>query len=229
MSWNSFLVVGSLNLSIILSSFAGESEFTPLFKEDGSPKGWIVRAWSDVSKPGPANAQWSVKDQVLIGGGTRGSWLISEKEYSDFELHFDFKLGPRGNSGCALRTPISGDPAFDGLELQMADFRYNPQAQPSELTGGLYRALAPEKQVYRPEKWNSYKILLRGSMVTVYLNDFLIIQQDLQKEDRQVKRHNGQNAPALKDRPRKGRLGFQNLGRDEQPVLIRNAIIKVFE
>lgn len=40
---------------------------------------------------------------------------------------------------------LVGDPAFDGIEVQMADFRYNPGARGPELTGRLYRAAAPRR------------------------------------------------------------------------------------
>jgi len=216
-----------LPLAVAALAAARADEFKPLFPADGIPKGWLVRAWSDISKPGPEGAQWVVEKGILNGGGARGSWLISEREYSDLELQFEFKLGPQGNSGCALRSPASGDPAFDGLELQMADYRYNTKAADSELTGGLYRALAPGKQVYKPEKWNRYEITLKGPQVKVVLNGNVILDHDLSKEDTVIKRHNGKDAPALRDRPRKGRIGFQNLSRGGSPVLIRNARIKV--
>lgn len=206
---------------------AAEQEFKPLFPEEGAPVGWDVRAWSDVSKPGPENATWTVKDGVLHGDGARGTWLISQAEYDDFELHFEFKLGPEGNSGCALRAPPSGDPAFDGLELQMADVRYNPEAKDSELTGGLYRALAPTQQVYKPEQWNRYEISLRGSHVKVILNGTTILDTDLAQQTTVVKRHDDTDTLPLKDRPRKGRIGFQNLSRGGSPVLIRAARIRV--
>lgn len=220
-----FITSGILLLSTLLVS-ADKAPFILLFPKNGVPEGWLVRAWSDISNLGPKDARWIVENGTLNGGGARGSWLISEKEYSDFELHFEFKLGPQGNSGCALRTPIAGDPAFDGLELQMADLRYNLNALPSELTGGLYRALAPKKQVYRPEEWNSYKILLKGPRVRVSLNGMIILDQDLTTQKTIIKRHNGQDASALKDRPRRGRIGFQNLSRGGSPVLIRNAKIR---
>lgn len=205
---------------------ADDSGFKALFPKDGVPEGWVVRAWSDVSKPGPDGAQWVVDKGQLNGAGARGSWLISEAEYGDFELRFEFKLGPQGNSGCALRSPAAGDPAFDGLELQMADLRYNPSAKDSELTGGLYRALAPKEQVYKPEEWNRYEIVLEGSKVKVVLNGTPILDHDLDTLTETVKRHDGSDAPALKDRPRRGRIGFQNLSRGGSPVLIRNARIK---
>jgi hypothetical protein len=50
---------------------------------------------------------------------------------------------------------------------------------------------------------------------------------DLITFDKTVPRHDGSPAPALKDRPRKGHIGFQNLSRGDTPVLIRNARIKV--
>ncbi len=219
-------VLALLSLVLTVLPLAQAGEFEDLFPKDGIPKGWVVRAWSDVSKPGPEGAQWVVEKGVLNGGGARGSWLISEAEYSDLELHFEFKLGPQGNSGCALRSPVSGDPAFDGLELQMADYRYNTKATESELTGGIYRALPPRKQVYKPEKWNRYEISLTGSQVKVVLNGTVILDHDLSREDTIIKRHNGKDAPALRDRPRKGRIGFQNLSRGGSPVLIRNARIR---
>jgi len=151
---------------------------------------------------------------------------MSEKEYGDFVLEYEFKLGPRGNSGCALRAPLKGDPAFDGMEMQMADFRYNTEAKDSELTGGLYRAAAPSRQVYKPEEWNSVKITLRGSHVEVVLNGETIQNLDLEKFQNPVLRHDGAPAPPLKDRPRRGHIGFQELSRGGSHVLIRNAQIQ---
>jgi hypothetical protein len=205
------------------------SGFAPLFAKDGVPQSWRVGAWDDVSKPGPEGAQWMVKDGVLHGSEPRGTWLISEREYGDFILEYEFKLGQRGNSGLALRTPAKGDPAFDGMELQMADFRYNTNATAAELTGGLYRALAPSKQVYKPEQWNTYHVELRGSHITVILNGEKIQDTDLSSYDQPVKRHDGTMASPLKDRPRKGHIGFQELSRGGDHVMIRNARIKVLD
>lgn len=203
--------------------------FTKLFPEDGVLKGWSVRAWNDVKDPPPQSTHWKLENGILHGGEPRGSWLMSEKEYSDFILEFEFKLGELGNSGCALRAPMRGDPAFDGIELQMADFRYNPQAKDSELTGGLYRAIAPKKQVYKPTEWNKYQITLKGSRMKVMLNGELIQDLNLDEHNEEVKRHDGKPAPPIKERPRKGHIGFQELSRGEGHAQIRHARIKVLE
>jgi hypothetical protein len=204
----------------------GEGGFVALFPKDGMPDGWSVRAWNDLAQPGPKGAEWTVKDGILQSGKQRGNWLVSEKEYDDFILEFEVKLGELGNSGVALRAPMKGDPAFDGMELQLADLRYNTQAKDSELTGGIYRAIAPTKQVYKPTEWNQCRIELKGRHLKVTLNGEVIQDVDLDKYDQLVKRHDGSNAPPVKDRPGRGHIGFQHLSRDQAPVLIRGARIK---
>lgn len=200
--------------------------FTPLFPKDGSPEGWVVTEWNDLAKPAPKEVMWTVKDGVLKSGDRRGTWLVSKKEYADFVLEFEIKLTEKGNSGVALRTPMKGDPAFDGMELQFADLRYNPQAKDSELTGGVYRAIAPTKQVYKPTEWNTARIELKGTRLKATINGELVQDVDLSKFDAKVKRHDDTDAPPIKDRPTKGHIGFQHLSRNNEPVEIRKARIQ---
>lgn len=216
-------------LSINVNGAEKEKKFVPLFPEDGIPVGWVVTEWNDLSKPAPADAVWKVENGILHGSQRRGTWLISEREYGDFILEFDFKLGELGNSGCALRAPKKGDPAFEGMELQMADFRYNPSAKDSELTGGIYRAIAPKKQVYKPTEWNHYEITLIGNRLKVVLNGEVIHDLNLDEQNQVVKRHDGTIAPPVKDRPRKGHIGFQELSRGNSRVQIKNARICILD
>lgn len=216
-----------LMAAVVSAVQPAEDGFVPLFPKEGAPEGWLVRTWNDLSKPVDSSVQWLVKDGVLHGSPMRGTWLVSERQYGDFILKYDFKLGETGNSGCALRAPLFGDPAFDGMELQMADYRYNTSAADSELTGGIYRAIAPRKQVYKPTEWNSYLIVLAGAHMHVVLNGELILDVDLNEQTQAVKRHDDSAAPPIKDRPRRGHIGFQELSRGGSHVQIRNACIKV--
>jgi hypothetical protein len=222
-----------LALSIVVATCALAADdqragkAVPLFPDKGEPKGWVVRAWDDVSKPGPAEAKWTVDDDgVLHGSEPRGTWLVSEKEYGDFVLEFDWKIGERGNSGCGVRFPPKGDPAFDGLEIQMNDPRYNNgQDAPDQLTGSFYKAIAPKKQLLKPTDWNHYVITCQGPNVKVELNGEVIQDVNLDQQTKPVKRHDNTDAPPLKDRPRRGRIGFQELSRGGAHVTIRNAKI----
>jgi hypothetical protein len=206
--------------------------FVPLFPKDGIPEGWLVRNWDDVKNSPATNVHWKVENGVLHGSEPRGTWLLSEREYGDFVLEFEWLIGERGNSGTALRAPLFGDPAFDGMELQMVDRRYYPPdmaVTPAELTGSLYKALAPRIQAYKPMEWNKYQITCRGSSVKVVLNGEIILDVNLDEQKATTKRHDGTDAPPLKDRPRRGHIGFQELSRGGGHVEIRNARIKVLD
>jgi len=210
------------------------ADFVPLWHKDGVPEGWVVRKWDNVKNPADQGVVWKVKDRVLHGSEPRGTWLVSEREYGDFMLEFEWKLGERGNSGCGLRFPMEGDPAFDGLELQMVDPRYfgdDPAnaPKPSELTGALYRAVTPRVQAFKPTDWNKYQITCKGPLVKVTLNEQVILDVNLDQQNTPTKRHDGSDAPPLKARPRKGHIGFQELSRDGAHVQIRNARIKILD
>jgi hypothetical protein len=220
------MILTQIATGLFILLVATDDGFVQLFERDGVPSGWTVREWNDLTKKATGDTAWTVKDGVLHSGTRRGTWLVSEKQYGNFVLELEIRLGPQGNSGIALRAPMLGDPAFDGMELQVADYRYNTGAKPSELTGGIYRAIAPTKQVYKPEEWNSCRIELKASHLKVTFNGEVIQDVDLNKYDQTVKRHDGTSAPPVKDRPRKGHIGFQHLSRDSEPVQIRHARIK---
>lgn len=209
-------------LTALGAAAAPARRFVPLFPESGTPKGWIVGEWYDVGVPVP-DARWTVEDGVLKSVGRGGSWLLSEREYGDFVLELEIKMTESGNSGVALRAPAKGDPAFDGLELQFMDPRYDPRVGADKLTGSLYAARAPIRQVYRPTEWNRCRIELKGSRLKVVINDAVVQDVDLNTLTEPQKRHNGMAAPSLKDRPRRGRIGFQHGGGE---VLIRGARIR---
>src|SRR5215813_9021405 len=66
-------------------------------------------------------AVWGAENGILFVNGSGGGWLMTEKEYSDFELQLEYKLPRRGNSGVALRSPMQGNPAYAGMEIQILD------------------------------------------------------------------------------------------------------------
>src|SRR5262249_26030526 len=66
-------------------------------------------------------ASWGADKGVLFVKGGGGGWLMTDKEYGDFELRLEFKVPKGGNSGVALRSPLKGDPAYTGMEIQILD------------------------------------------------------------------------------------------------------------
>jgi hypothetical protein len=87
-----------------------------------------------------------------------------------------------------VRIPAKGDPAFDGLEIQMNDERYNNGTDaPNQLTGSFYKAIAPKKQVYKPTEWNHYVVTFKGPHVKVELNGEVIQDVNLDEHNTPVK------------------------------------------
>ena len=166
---------------------------------------------------------WSVdKDKGLLfvkGGG--GGWLMTEKEYANFELRLEFKVPKGGNSGVALRTPLKKpdeDPAYTGMEIQILDDPSYKGLQKWQATGSIYGVVAASKVPTKPVgEWNSYRIVCNGRKVTVELNGEKVVDADL---DDHVKAHAKAHPGILR---KSGHLGLQEHG---GRVEFRNLYVK---
>jgi hypothetical protein len=110
-------------------------------------------------------AHWRAVDGVLVFDG-KGESLCALDDYGDFELLVDWKIEKGGDSGIYLR----GSP-----QVQIWDAEANPAG-----SGGLYNnqkgPSRPLEKADRPAgEWNSFRILMIGGRVTVYLNDRLVV------------------------------------------------------
>jgi len=114
------------------------------------------------------NAGWYVKDGYLVFSG-KGENLCTIKQYADFDMYVDWKIGPEGDAGIYLR----GSP-----QVQIWDTsRRNVGAEVG--SGGLYNnAKFQSKPLVLADnainEWNSFHIIMRDDKVTVYLNGVLV-------------------------------------------------------
>ena len=70
--------------------------------------------------PGNIKA-WTVEDGQIVLSGSGGNYLRTDKEYANFTLALDYQTKKGCNSGIGIRTPRSGWPSGDGMELQIYD------------------------------------------------------------------------------------------------------------
>jgi len=110
-------------------------------------------------------AHWKVADGALVFDG-QGESLCTAADYGDFELLVDWKIGPGGDSGLYLR----GSP-----QVQIWDLAKDPVG-----SGGLYNnqkgKSKPDEPADRPVgEWNTFRVIMIGERVTVYLNDKLVV------------------------------------------------------
>lgn len=108
---------------------------------------------------------WTVKDGILNYDG-HGNNLQTAKDYGDFEMWVDWKIGAKGDSGIYLR----GNP-----QVQIWDANDHPEG-----SGGLYNNKKnPSKPLVKADKpvgeWNTFHIIMKGDRVTVQLNGVLVV------------------------------------------------------
>ncbi len=159
---------------------AAEDGFAPLFPGD-SLAGWKVSDWSNISTPQRVEGTpWKMENGVLYGLNKR-TWIVSPKEYGDFVLRFDSKIGKGSNGGIGLRFPLEGDPAYKGMEIQVVDHEvyYRGSSQPQQRTGSIYDEIAAKDATKPVGQWNSWEITARGSQVKIILNGQKVIDVDL--------------------------------------------------
>ena len=170
--------------------------FTVLFN------GTDLTGWKSTGK---ADVWKADKGAIAVEKGG-GGFLMTEKEFGDFELRFEYKLSKGANSGVALRSPMEGDPAFQGMEIQLID----DEGWPGKLadyqhTGSIYDVVPASKQNNKPiGEWNSMKIICNGSKVTIELNGTTLVDANLEDS----KEQKGAKHPGLSRG--KGHIGFQS-------------------
>lgn len=99
-----------------------------------------------------------------------GSWLRTQKEYSDFILELEYAVNAKGNSGVFIRSGTERNPAFTGHEFQILDDAYLAKAEKWS-TGALYDVVAATKVMSRPAgEWNRVRIEAKGRRIQAWLN-----------------------------------------------------------
>ena len=167
----------------------------------GAESGWIslfdgksMNGWKGFR--GPANPVWIVKDGALMVNregvpGTPGngnSSLRSEREFGNFELEWEWKNAPGGNSGLFYRaTEEEERPQWTAVEYQLLDGGAHPDGKngPDRWSGAAY-ALYPPAADAKPVavgQWNKSRVVARGSHIEHYLNGKLACAFDIGSED----------------------------------------------
>lgn len=153
---------------------AAEPQFVSLFD------GRTLNGWKLIN---PKGAGYKVENGVLVCPDDGDGYLFSEKEYSDFILRFEYRMQPGANSGVAIRSPLEGRPAYDGIEIQIRDDphpRFAKAQIPVRFHGSVYDVIpARPADLNQPNVWNREEIEVSQRRVTVRLNGTAILDADL--------------------------------------------------
>ncbi len=148
---------------------------------DGSTlRGWVGWRRRDV----PAN--WRVEDSSIACVPQGGPGDIRYMDaFADFDLRFDWKIQPGGNSGVFFRASEDHQvPWYTAPEYQVLD-DWKDGGKVSQYTAGAnYDMHAPIAQVSRPPgEWNRSRIVAKGAHVEHWLNGVKIVDYDLGSPD----------------------------------------------
>lgn len=113
-----------------------------------------------------AKSRWEVRDGVLVN--TEASTdLVTERKFTDFKLHAEFRYPAGSNSGIYLRGRY---------EVQIED-DYGEEPE-SDRIGGVYGFLTPSVNAAKKAgEWQTLELTLVGRTVTVVLNGERIIDR----------------------------------------------------
>jgi len=134
--------------------------------QEGQPielfNGRDLSGWTPLGRPG--EVRWMVKDGILVNDAPAPN-LATEAKFWNFNLHVEYRVGPRSNSGIGLRGRY---------EVQILEDYGRPISGHSN--GSIYSRILPSVNASKPAgEWQSFDIRLIGRMVTVVLNGVKII------------------------------------------------------
>jgi hypothetical protein len=140
------------------------------------PKDKFKAKWETSQKD--IHKHWRVENGILINDG-QGLFLSTEKNYQDFELRLEYKTVAGADSGIYLR----GVPQVQIWDTTEAGGKWKIGANKG--SGGLWNngpagspGRDPLQHADKPfGQWNNFHITMRGDLVTVYLNEKLVVHR----------------------------------------------------
>jgi hypothetical protein len=143
---------------------------------------WIVEGGS-IKKLASGRVPVQADGQPLAGGD-----LMTTQTFGDFELTWEWKVTPGGNSGVKynvseqLSTSLQPRHAAKGFEYQVLDDDRHPDGKiASHRSGALYDLIPPndKKRLRAVGEWNESRLVFRGTHGEHWLNGEKVVEYDL--------------------------------------------------
>ncbi len=183
-------------LSSISAYAADPNTLSPQEEKDGWKLLWdgkTTEGWHSAKDRNFPKKGWEIRNGELIvepadgAESGNGGDIITEKNFSNFELVADFKITPGANSGIKYFVDPGlnkGKGSAIGLEFQILDDERHPDAKlgrdGNRTIGSLYDLITAsrDKKVNPPGEWNTARIVAKGTHVDHYLNGQLVVSYD---------------------------------------------------
>lgn len=158
----------------------------------------------------------TVEDGVLI---SKNGITMTDATFSSYELEFEFRLPGGGNNGIGIHYTGAGDPAYNGMEIQVLDDTAPKYADLKEgqYHGSLYMLAPAKRGALKPVgEWNHQRISVMGPAIKIEVNGEITLRTNLDDINREHPKHEGA----------KRRAGHIALCGHSSPVAYRNIRIR---
>lgn len=128
---------------------------------------------------------WAVEDGTLTRVGSGGD-IITDEQFTDFELSLEWRVEEGGNSGVFYRAAEGEEWIYHSApEMQVLDDANHADGQNAITSAGSNYALhpAPRGVVRAAGQWNSARVVVQGSHVEHWMNDTKVVEYELGSDD----------------------------------------------
>jgi len=176
--------------------------------------GRTLTGWHGYQQPLGITTGWRVEDGAIRTGGDAKD-LVSDLQYSSFDLELQWKVTPGANSGIFYWANEGTAEIYENApEDQILDNAGFPGTTEMTAAGSLYALYPAPMNAARPVgEWNQVRIVVRGAKVQQWLNG--VKQVDVNFDSKEMKDKIA--ASKFKEwltfgKSRRGHLGLQSHG-----------------
>ncbi len=149
--------------------------------------GKTFNGWRGYRQKAMPAAGWEIQDGTLkTVAKVKGSEIITEQKFKDFELSWEWRIAPAGNNGIKYFV-LEERPKAPGHEYQMLDDDGHPDGKigPHRQTASFYDVLPPaqDKPLKPVGEWNLSRILIKGDHVEHWLNGAKVLAYELGSDE----------------------------------------------
>jgi hypothetical protein len=172
--------------------------------------------------------RWRVEGGALVlrPGRVPRCDLVTAGQFDNFELAFEWRIGPGGNSGVLYRV-VEGpaDPYATGPEYQVIDNAKNIDGRKAETSAAsCYGLYGPARDRTKPAgEWNQGRIVVNGNHVEHWLNGEKVVEYELDSPDWRRRVGATKFKLSVYGKAPRGHIDLQDNG---DPVLYRNIKIR---
>lgn len=160
---------------------------------------------------------------VLHPSEGSGGNLYTKDQFDNFVLRFEFMLTPGANNGLGIRTPLEGDAAYQGMELQILDndAPVYEKLQIYQYHGSVYGVIPAKRGYQKPVgEWNYQEVVADGDHIKVILNGTTILDGNIREASKNGTIDKREHPGLLNET---GHIGFLGHG---SKVMFKNIRIK---